>query len=71
MAPGEAARYLAAFQHAGGLRSALLMGLRTLVFLAFCGVALVLGRSAGGSAQKAEAASHRSPGTSASPNLRS
>jgi len=35
MAPGEAARYLAAFQHAGGLRSALLMGLRTLVFLAF------------------------------------
>src|SRR5438552_2920642 len=35
MAPGEAARYLATFQHAGGLRSALLMGLRTLVFLAF------------------------------------
>jgi len=35
MAPAEAAAYLAAFQHAGGLRSALLMGLRTLVFLAF------------------------------------
>ena len=35
MAPGEAAAYLAAFQHAGGLRSALMMGLRTLVFLAF------------------------------------
>src|SRR5213083_2979306 len=35
MAPGEAARYLAAFEHAGGLRSALLKGLRTLVFLAF------------------------------------
>jgi hypothetical protein len=35
MAPGEASGYLAAFQHAGRLRSALLMGLRTLVFLAF------------------------------------
>src|SRR2546427_10694114 len=35
MAPGEAAAYLGAFQHAGGLRSALMMGLRTLVFLAF------------------------------------
>jgi len=31
----EGAAYLSAFQHAGGLRSALLMGLRTLVFLAF------------------------------------
>jgi hypothetical protein len=35
MAPGEAGEYLARFQHAGGLRAALLMGLRTLVFLAF------------------------------------
>ena len=35
MERGEAARYLAAFQPAGGLRAALLMGLRTLVFLAF------------------------------------
>jgi len=34
--PREAAgAYLARFQHAGGLRAALLMGLRTLVFLAF------------------------------------
>ncbi len=33
--PAEAAAYLAGFQHAGGLRAALLMGLRTLVFLAF------------------------------------
>lgn len=31
----EAQAYLTAFQHAGGLRTALLMGLRTLVFLAF------------------------------------
>jgi hypothetical protein len=35
MAPEEAASYLAAFQHAGRLRAALLTGLRTLVFLAF------------------------------------
>jgi hypothetical protein len=35
MPPAEAATYLAGFQHAGGLRAALLMGLRTLVFLAF------------------------------------
>jgi len=35
MPPTEAAAYLAGFQHAGGLRAALLMGLRTLVFLAF------------------------------------
>ena len=35
MPPAEAAAYLAGFQHAGGLRAALLMGLRTLVFLAF------------------------------------
>jgi len=35
MPPPEAAAYLAGFQHAGGLRSALLMGLRALVFLAF------------------------------------
>jgi len=40
--PGEAVAYLAAFQHAGGLRSALLMGLRTLVFLAFYQHAQVL-----------------------------
>jgi hypothetical protein len=33
--PEEACAYLAAFQHAGGLRAALLVGLRTLVFLAF------------------------------------
>ena len=31
----EAARYLAAFERAGGLRAALLVGLRTLVFLSF------------------------------------
>ncbi len=31
----EAQRYLEGFQHAGGLRAALLLGLRTLVFLAF------------------------------------
>jgi hypothetical protein len=31
----EAARYLGDFERAGGLRAALLMGLRTLVFLAF------------------------------------
>ena len=31
----RARAYLAGFQHAGGLRAALLMGLRTLVFLAF------------------------------------
>lgn len=31
----EAQRYLEGFQHAGGLRTALLLGLRTLVFLAF------------------------------------
>jgi hypothetical protein len=35
MPPRDAAEYLASFQHAGGLRAALLMGLRTLVFLAF------------------------------------
>jgi hypothetical protein len=35
MPSGEAARYLASFQHAGGLRAALLMGLRVLVVLAF------------------------------------
>jgi len=35
MSPEEAGAYLAGFQHAGGLRAALLMGLRTLVFLAF------------------------------------
>jgi len=35
MPPADAAAYLAAFQHAGGLRAALLTGLRTLVFLAF------------------------------------
>lgn len=35
MAPAEASAYLATFQHAGGLRTALLTGLRTLVFLAF------------------------------------
>jgi hypothetical protein len=35
MAPDEARAYLTGFQHAGGLRSALLLGLRTLVFLAF------------------------------------
>jgi hypothetical protein len=35
MPPGEAVRYLAGFQHAGGLRTALLTGLRALVFLAF------------------------------------
>jgi len=31
----EAEEYLRAFQHAGGIREALMMGLRTLVFLAF------------------------------------
>jgi hypothetical protein len=35
MSPEEGGAYLAGFQHAGGLRAALLMGLRTLVFLAF------------------------------------
>jgi hypothetical protein len=35
MSPEAAGAYLARFQHAGGLRAALLMGLRTLVFLAF------------------------------------
>jgi hypothetical protein len=35
MPADEATRYLASFQHAGGLRAALLMGLRALVFLAF------------------------------------
>ena len=35
MPRAEAVEYLARFQHAGGLRAALLMGLRTLVFLAF------------------------------------
>lgn len=35
MPADEARAYLAGFQHAGGLRAALLMGLRTLVFLAF------------------------------------
>jgi hypothetical protein len=35
MTPVDATRYLAAWQHAGGLRTALLLGLRTLVFLAF------------------------------------
>src|SRR5258705_11747054 len=35
MAPGEAARYLAAFEHAGGLPSAPLTGPRTLASLAF------------------------------------
>jgi hypothetical protein len=35
MSPPEAGAYLGSFQHAGGLRAALLMGLRTLVFLAF------------------------------------
>lgn len=33
--PAEAEAYLTGFLHAGGLRTALLMGLRTLVFLAF------------------------------------
>jgi hypothetical protein len=31
----EAQEYLRAFQHAGGIREALMMGLRTLVFLSF------------------------------------
>jgi hypothetical protein len=35
MSPDDARAYLAGFQHAGGPRSALLLGLRTLVFLAF------------------------------------
>jgi hypothetical protein len=35
MPPDEARAYVTSFQHAGGLRSALLLGLRTLVFLAF------------------------------------
>jgi len=35
MPPDEARAYLAGFQHAGGPRAALLLGLRTLVFLAF------------------------------------
>jgi hypothetical protein len=33
--PDAAQAYLAGFQHAGGLRAALLMGLRALVFVAF------------------------------------
>jgi len=35
MTPDEGQRYLAAWEHAGGLRSALFVGLRALVFLAF------------------------------------
>ena len=35
MKPADAARYLAAWQEAGGLRGPLMLGLRTLVFLAF------------------------------------
>jgi hypothetical protein len=35
MAPDEGGRYLAHWQDAGGLRGALLLGLRTLVFLSF------------------------------------
>jgi len=35
MTPEDGARYLAGWQEAGGLRAALLLGLRTLVFLAF------------------------------------
>jgi len=35
MAPAEGCAYLARWQDAGGLRGALLMGLRTLVFLGF------------------------------------
>ena len=35
MAPEEGARYLGAWETAGGPRAALLLGLRTLVFLAF------------------------------------
>src|SRR5258708_34363941 len=35
MAPGEAARYLAAFEHAGGPPSPPLKGLRTAAFLPF------------------------------------
>ena len=35
MTPEDGVRYLAGWQEAGGLRAALLLGLRTLVFLAF------------------------------------
>ena len=35
MTPEEGARYLTRFQEAGGLRAALVLGLRTLVFLGF------------------------------------
>jgi hypothetical protein len=35
MSVEEGGRYLASWEHAGGLRGALLLGLRTLVFLAF------------------------------------
>ena len=35
MPVADAEEYLSAFQHAGGIREALMMGLRTLVFLAF------------------------------------
>ena len=53
----------------GGPKLGLPIFIGALVFLAFCGLAIVLGRSAGESAPAA--ASERSPGTSASPNLRS
>ncbi|MGZ4256606.1 MAG: hypothetical protein ACXVRE_02445 [Gaiellaceae bacterium] len=51
----------------GGPKLGLPIFIGALVFLAFCGLAIVLGRSAGESAPAA--ASHRSQGTSASPNL--
>ncbi len=52
----------------GGPKPGLPIFVGALIFLAFCGLALVLGRSAGGSAAPA-AAPQRSPGTSATPNL--
>jgi len=57
----------------GGPKPGLPIFIGALVFLAFCGLALVLGRSAGGSrdetVRRAEAAPQRPPGTSATPNL--
>ena len=59
MAPDEARAYLAAFQHAGGLRAALLLGLRTLVFLAFYQHPRVLASLDVDWAARAEALVHR------------
>jgi capsular polysaccharide biosynthesis protein len=55
----------------GGPKPGLPIFVGFLVFLAFCALALVVGRARGGSVATAPAPVGHAPGTSASPNLRS